>query len=160
MEYYFFSESNKRLGYGDNRIIKLGRTHKVKGQPVLCKHGLHASKKPLDALKYAKSPIIWKVELSGIVVHGDDKSVATERTYIKGGIDITEVLRKFARMCALDVIHLWDAPQVVIDYLKTGDESLRDSAWDSAWDSAREKQHARLKRMIDNEIKKQLAKEV
>ena len=64
--------------------------------------------------------------------------------------DATEPLRSFARQCALDVIHLWDAPAVVRQYLETGDESLRDAAryaaraaaWDAArdaaWDAARD----------------------
>jgi hypothetical protein len=59
------------------------------------------------------------------------------------------VLREFARECALDVIHLWDAPQIVRDYLESGDDNLRAAAraaarvaaWDAAraaaWDAAR-----------------------
>jgi hypothetical protein len=47
-------------------------------------------------------------------------------------IDATELLRKFARHCALSVIHLWDAPKVVRDYLETGDESLRAAAYHAA----------------------------
>ena len=43
------------------------------------------------------------------------------------------MLRAFARQCALDVIHLWNAPQVVRDYLTTGDESLRDAAGNAAY---------------------------
>jgi hypothetical protein len=43
------------------------------------------------------------------------------------------LLKKFARRVALDVIHLWpDAPPVVVEYLKTGDESLRESAESAA----------------------------
>jgi hypothetical protein len=38
------------------------------------------------------------------------------------------MLREFARWCALQVIHLWDAPDVVRQYLETGDESLRAAA--------------------------------
>lgn len=38
----------------------------------------------------------------------------------------------FVRMCALRVIHLWDAPEIVIRYLNTGDESIRDEAHCSA----------------------------
>ena len=45
-------------------------------------------------------------------------------------------IRQFARDCALDVIHLWDAPSVVKEYLETGDEKLRDAARDAAWDAA------------------------
>jgi len=36
----------------------------------------------------------------------------------------------------LDVIHLWDAPAVVREYLETGDESKRDAAWAAARDAA------------------------
>jgi len=50
-----------------------------------------------------------------------------------------EQQREFACWCALSVIHLWDAPKVVIQYLETQDESIRDAAmaaWDAAWDAA------------------------
>ena len=65
----------------------------------------------------------------------------TGRTYV-GVVEATVLLRQFARECALDVIHLWKAPEVVVQYLKTGDESLRDVAWaaarDAAWAAARD----------------------
>jgi hypothetical protein len=38
----------------------------------------------------------------------------------------------FIRRCALDVVHLWKASDVVRRFLETGDESLRDAARDSA----------------------------
>jgi len=38
------------------------------------------------------------------------------------------MLRYFARMQALSVIHLWEPPQVVCDYLMTGDEGIRAAA--------------------------------
>ena len=40
-------------------------------------------------------------------------------------------------MRALDVIHLWGAPDVVVRYLKTGDESIRSAALDAARTAAR-----------------------
>ena len=46
-----------------------------------------------------------------------------------------EQARLAARLSALSVIDSWDAPQVVVDWLKTGDESLKSAAW-SAADSA------------------------
>jgi hypothetical protein len=50
------------------------------------------------------------------------------------------MLRDFARQCALDVVHLWDCPPIVKEYLTTGDESLwaaaRDAAWAAAWAAA------------------------
>jgi hypothetical protein len=48
-------------------------------------------------------------------------------------LEAGDLLRRFARECAADVLHLWDAPQVVKDYLKGGDESLRAAARDAAW---------------------------
>jgi hypothetical protein len=115
----------------------------------LCSHGLHASLDPFDALQYAPGPNLAIVELSGRVVQGDDNLVASERRII-ARLDATDLLRTFARQCALDVIDLWDAPAVVRQYLETGDESLRKaagasawdatraSAWDAAWEAARE----------------------
>lgn len=130
--YYWFAPADGVLGYGDERKVRKGVTHKVDGLISLCRHGLHASRHPLDALKHANSAHLWRVHLSGDVLHGDDKSCATERTYI-ARIDATDVLRRFARLCALDVVHLWDAPEVVICYLRTGDESIRAAAWDATW---------------------------
>ena len=43
-------------------------------------------------------------------------------------MDATEMLRYYARMQALSVVHLWDAPDVVLDYLMTGDETLQKAA--------------------------------
>ena len=37
-------------------------------------------------------------------------------------------MRKFARLCAQDVLHLWDAPEIVKRYLETGDENIRENA--------------------------------
>ena len=45
----------------------------------------------------------------------------------------SEVYRAFARAQALRITHLWDAPPVVVQYLKTGDESIRDAAYRAAW---------------------------
>ena len=39
-------------------------------------------------------------------------------------------------MCALDVIHLWDAPDVVIEYLKAGDGNLSAATGVAAWAAA------------------------
>jgi len=128
---WYFSYPNCRLRYGDDREIKAGVIHKVDCKPVLCESGLHGSVNILDALKYAPGPYIWRVNLRGEIIKGDDKAVATEREYL-WGYDATDVLRYFARLCALDVVHLWAAPEVVIQYLKTGDEKLRAAAWAAA----------------------------
>lgn len=136
---WHFAAEDRCLRYGDGRKIKVGVTHKYYGNPVPCRQGLHGSIKILDALQYAPGPIIYRVRLSGVIVHRDDKLVATERTYL-AGVNAESILREFARKCAVKVIHLWNAPRVVRDYLETGDEKLRAAAWDAAraayWDAA------------------------
>jgi len=154
MDVWYFSDVSRRLRHDDGRKIELGVTHTVEGPPVLCEHGLHGSARAIDALRYAPGPIVWRARLGGQVVKGSDKAAATERTYIAGGVDVSHTLRAFARSCALDVIDLWDAPDVVRQYLETGDETLRDAAWaasrdasgaasrdasrDAAWNAARD----------------------
>ena len=129
---WWFSKGYE-LPHSDERPIKLGETHAVEGELELCYRGLHASINILDALGYAPGPILWQVELSGIVVHGKDKLCASKRKYIGGGIDISDVLGQFARTCALDVAHLWNCPKDALQYLKTGDKKLRSAAWSAAW---------------------------
>jgi len=133
---WWFSKKRK-LANGDGRNIEIGKTHTVTGKIVPCRHGLHLSKNIIDALRYAPGNIIYKVRGHGVIIpHDGDKFACSKRTYIAGGISIEEVLRRFARSCAMDVISMWDAPEVVIQYLKSGKEDLRDAAKDAAWYAA------------------------
>lgn len=106
---------------------------KHKGAIELCESGLHASIHPFDALKYAPGNMLHLVEVRGDIQYRDpDKVVARERRIIKS-IDAEKLLRDFARWNARQVIHLWkDAPKVVLDYLKTENESLMVTAWAEA----------------------------
>ena len=110
------------------------------GPVVICESGLHASEHPRDALRYAPGPWLCRVELRGVVDRQNDKLVARERRILQR-IDATNLLRQFARQCASDVLHLWDAPDVVRQYLATGDGRIAAAAsaaaWDAAWDAAR-----------------------
>ena len=124
MKGWYFSPQDCRLAHGDGRLIKAGITHSVSGELELCKNGLHFSVNPLDALDYAPSPIVWRVNVFSDIIKSYDKGCARERGYL-WGYDATKVLRHFARLCALDVVHLWNAPDVAIRFLRTGDESLR-----------------------------------
>ena len=118
----------------DGAPLEVGREYVFDGDPVMCARGYHASRHVFDALKYAPGSILSRVECREITDECDDKIVCKRRTVIQT-IDATDLLLRFARMCALDVIHLWDAPDVVVRYLKTGDESLRDAARIAAWDA-------------------------
>ena len=122
-----------------------GEWQHYKGECVMCESGLHASRSVLDALQYAPGRTICRVACAGIAEEQSDKLVSTHR-FILWRLDGEEVLRAFARQQALSAIHLWDAPQVVKDYLTTQDESLRDAARvasrdaarDAAWNAARD----------------------
>ena len=101
--------------------------------------GLHASPDAYDALQYAPGSLLHRVELDGEVVsHGSpiDKFAARRRKIV-ATIYAKDLLWEYARKCALSVIHLWDAPEVVKQYLATGDNSLRAAARDAAWAAAR-----------------------
>ena len=109
-----------------------GVTLRHRGTVVPCERGLHASERLIDALEYAPGHTICRVRLGGTIVpHAGDKYAASERTILwrTGG---KEILKAFARQCALDVIHLWDAPTIVREYLTTGREDIRDAAWAAA----------------------------
>jgi hypothetical protein len=93
-----------------------------------CQSGLYFARDPFDALQNAPGPILCRVRVEGIEREETGglgaKGVCRRRRIIER-VDATEMLRYFARMQALSVVHLWDAPDVVLDYLMTGDESLR-----------------------------------
>ena len=110
------------------------------GRVIPCESGLHASEHPFDALRYAPGPVLCLVECGGVIVpHGSpvDKIAASERTII-ARMDAAPLLRLFARMQALSVAHLMGdgPPAVVLDYLMTGDESIRAAAAAYAADAA------------------------
>jgi hypothetical protein len=121
-------------------IPAIGQWLEYDGPVVPCESGLHMSEHPMDALKYAPGNTLHLVELEGdCQPHGDpiDKC-AGRRRRILATVDAEPLLRKFARWCALRVIHLWDAPVLVRQYLETGDESLREAARQAAWEAAQE----------------------
>jgi hypothetical protein len=91
--------SKGREAYGKQRPFVVGKTYKVRALPRLCRHGLHASARPLDALGYGSGPIVCRVRLSGTVVVDTDKAVGTARTVLAMA-DATTVLQGFACWCA------------------------------------------------------------
>jgi len=105
------------------------------GPVMICETGLHASLHPFDALTYTPGATLCMVECEDIVDEHDDKFVCRRRKII-ARFDATDMLWEMSRWCALQVIHLWDAPDVVRQYLETGDESLWAAAWAAARDAA------------------------
>ena len=122
-------------------VPKDGVWLKHKGPLKLCESGLHFSRDPFDALRYAPGATLCLVEIGGEIVENesDDKGVCSRRKII-ARMDATELLRYYARMQALSVIHLNEdlcGNETVVDYLMTGDESLRAAALADASDAAR-----------------------
>ena len=135
LAWHFLAEGLKAYnGYQ----VEVGKVHVHEGKLEPCRSGLHASTRLIDALKYATGPIISFVECSGeFVDHGDptDKFVCRKRRAL-WAFDASEQLFAFARSCAQSVLHLWEAPQAVKDFLETGNSDLRSAAWSAAGSAA------------------------
>ena len=169
MKAYHFTKGNKLR---DGRPLPaIGEWLEHTGPIVPCESGLHASEHPFDALQYSPGEMLHLVEIDGeLVTHGDPPNkVVGRRRKILASIDATDLLREFARWCALQVSHLWECPDVVRRYLETGDESIRaaardadrdadrDAAWaadrDAAWAAATDSQRAKLESMVNEAFK-------
>src|SRR5678815_1913526 len=98
---WHFITKERRLGYNDGRIVRAGQKLTVEPPIVMCERGLHASTKPLDALDYTSNAqtVACRVKLSGEIVTGTDKLVASERECL-WWIDAETVLHEFACWCA------------------------------------------------------------
>jgi len=102
------------------------------GPIAIRESGLHASRRPWHALQFAPGETLCLVEVADIVEEERNKLVARRRRIVRR-VDLTADLRAFTLQCARDVLHLWDAPDVVRRYLETGDETLRAAAWAATW---------------------------
>ena len=143
MKAFYFSEESKKLRYDDNRDIAVETTHTVKGDLELCRNGLHASKRVIDALSYAPGPILWLVDVDdNEMLESDDKVCSRSRKYL-AEFDTTDVLRKFARRQAMINIekikkYCSDADyDLIVEWLETGNEDIKEAALSAAWSTAR-----------------------
>ena len=132
--YHFTAETLR-----DGRAIPpIGEWLEHEGPIEPCVSGLHASEHPFDAFSFAPGNLLHRVELEGdLQSHGAPiNKWAGCRRRILGSIDAEPILREFARWCALQVIHLWDAPTIVREYLEPKRAAARDAAWAAAWAAA------------------------
>lgn len=168
--WHFLGEDYRLRGGG--KKVKAGDLITVKCRPVLCSHGLHGSKRIIDALKYAPGPILCRVVIGGEVIEGDDKLVGTER-YVEWTLDATWVLHEFACWCAeqaltragvkteaswnaIAVKRLWLLGKANDAELAAASAAASAAAWSAAWsaardaarDAARAAQESQLQRMI------------
>ena len=134
---WYFAPEGNRLKYQDNRLIRVGVTHRIEGKPETCSHGLHASNRIIDALKYSQTNILYRVELSGEMDRAEDKIAAQSRKYLQR-FDMESILFEFSRKQALiniKKVKLYtrkDDYSLIIEWLKTGDQNIRSAAWSAA----------------------------
>ena len=86
-----------------------------------------------DPTKYFSED--WEGTLQDILK--DDRIPSKDRIWVFSKAMPESKCREFARWCALQVIDLRDAPDVVREYLETGNEKIRSAARNAAWPDAR-----------------------
>jgi len=147
--YWHFLPDTGCLRFPPHTQVRVGKTLRFDGEPILCKQGFHASARILDALGYMQSSICCSVTLGGITVEHSDKTVAQERTALWIG-DISQTLHEFAcdvaeaallRKAHVTDDHGWAAIATKRKWLlgEASDEQLdaaRDAAWGAAWGAA------------------------
>jgi hypothetical protein len=118
----------------DNKKVGLGITHSLSEHDHIetCKKGYHSCYTILDALKYAYGSVLWEVASFGDVDNLDiDKIASRNRSYVRGGIDIANILRKFVReitYLGYSSIAPYDKDKVIENFLLTGEERYRKEA--------------------------------
>jgi hypothetical protein len=119
-------------------IPPVGEWLKHEGPLVMCESGLHASRRVLDAINYAPCGTIHRVECRGDIEEQSDKLVCRQRRILASisAERADQIFRRFARLVAWTHLDKWDAPEIVRQWLETGDESIRDAARDAAWAAA------------------------
>ena len=140
---WHFLPADRRTRYSGDPV-EIGKALEVAPPLVLCKRGLHASRRAIDALQYSPGPIACRVKLSGEIVEGNGKLCASRRVVV-AWCDATTLLHTFA--CdvadeALRVAGVIDershaAIAVKRRWIK-GEAAYTElsAAWDAAWDAA------------------------
>lgn len=134
---WHFLPADRKLQYGDRRQVRAGQTLRVEYSPELCRRGLHASVRLIDALKHAPGPILSRVEVGGEIVQDEEKLAGTARKCL-WWIDASRVLHEFAAEAALAALFaagisdeaLLAAPRAKLAWLKgkITDEQLNEAA--------------------------------
>lgn len=95
-------------------------------------------RKPINALMLdSAGDTLCLVEVDGIEEELSDVLVCRRRKIIER-MDATDMLRYFARMWAIACLDYcrYDPPQILLEWLWTGDEKIRDKARIAAWMAA------------------------
>jgi hypothetical protein len=148
---WHFLSDDRRLRFGNRESVEIGKTYRAVGALEMCRNGMHASQRILDALEYAPGSICCRVVVGGQILVASDKMVAETRTVL-GMVDATQILHEFACLCAEDVLKRIVSPvdprslaaiKAKRDWLEgkiSSDElcAARAAAWDAASDAAKD----------------------
>ena len=75
-----------------------------------------------------------------------------DRTWVAYHMDIpNELWSAWGRWCALQVIDDWDCPEIVREWVETGNEEIRSAAWSAALSAALSAQISKLIEMLEAE---------
>ena len=149
---WHFIHADRRLAHEDARVVVAGEWLTVDGPLKLCEHGLHASRRAIDALGYLswEPAIICRVEVVGDVVEEGNKMVARRRRVLWMA-EADGCLHQFALDVATEALreHYPDAPDTLwtaldlraaqlagIDVPDEDMAAARASARDAAWTAA------------------------
>ena len=115
---------------GGRPIPSVGEWLVHEGSVTMCKSGLHASRRLLDAAKYAPGLTLHRVVCADLVEEQEDKLLCRRRRIVATlpPARVEVILQWWARVCAYTVIDRWAAPEIVRQWLLTGDPSIRSAA--------------------------------
>jgi hypothetical protein len=149
---WHFVRADRKLGYNASDLtVEPGYIYSQKPPLEMCRRGMHASRKALDALEYTPGPVICRVACWGSVAEDTDKLVCQHREVLAVA-DVSIELRRFACWCVRNTPTrngktVWDlltdersrlaviAAERYCDGKATAAEmaAARDAAWNSAW---------------------------
>jgi hypothetical protein len=165
----------------DGRELVVGKTYLHNGPLEMCKVGLHASVRAIDALSYARGNVVCRVACGGEVQHDKNKLVCTVRRVIAAA-DCESILREYACMmaeaalmiagqdddrcwAAVGAARLWNAGQITASDLDAAWAAARAvaraaagaaagaAAWAAAEAAARDEQNAVLEDLLKDALR-------
>jgi hypothetical protein len=132
-----FADYPPRLGYGDDRIVEVGKTISVSPQLLEpCSYGLHASTDIIHALRFGKGMLCCRVALSGRIIPADqDTKHCASRRRVLAMVDISQHAHEWVKWLTLEALKDWhECPNVIRDWAIDGRfQSAAHAAANRAW---------------------------
>ena len=82
-KYLWKSLSAGLNSYHGKKKWKIGKWYKCRGELEMCKNGLHASERVIDAMQYVPMECLAKVEVRGENIQGDNKQCYRKMKIVK-----------------------------------------------------------------------------